>query len=483
MNRKTILILIVIVIVLCGSGALFAAGGTGLYLSTQGNKTAVEPAAPTLINPQAQPPAGKATTAEIDGMTLVYVPAGEFLMGSTEAQFQAAIIECVKDGGTQADCIKSYGDEKPAHTVYLDAFRIDQTDVTNAMYAKCVGAGACTAPSNLSSSTRKDYYSNDQYADYPVINVDWNQADAYCTWAGRSLPTEAQWEKAARGTDGRIYPWGNQEPNNSLLNFDQQKTGDTTRVGSYPAGASPYGALDMAGNVKNWAADWYATTYISNSPKRNPTGPDSGTERVLRGSSWAHWGPNSRSALRNHSVPSGISDKLSSFGFRCAVSPSSTTARKQPLTPTEEASTAPVEEATAAPTEEATAAPVEEATAAPDSEATQAPQAATEVPAFFKVYFKTDCNKTARFSIHYKNLDDAWVTPGWWELQPGEFAYVANTKNTIYYYYGEPVNGGLNWWGTDLSLKVNNGSKFYGFKEFDINQPNWGQAIQSFICP
>ena len=106
-------------------------------------------------------------------------------------------------------------DEQPQHTVYLDAFWIDQTDVTNTMYAKCVSAGICDQPTNLSSFTRSSYYGNSQFDNYPVIYVDWNMADAYCKWAGRQLPTEAQWEKAARGTDGRIYPWGNNLPNNT----------------------------------------------------------------------------------------------------------------------------------------------------------------------------------------------------------------------------------------------------------------------------
>jgi len=121
-----------------------------------------------------------------DGMVMLYVSAGPFTMGSD-------------NGGAN---------EKPAHTVYLDAYWIDQTDVTNAMYAKCVSAGACSQPASLRSSTRLSYYGNSQFDNYPVIYVNWNMADTYCKWAGRQLPTEAQWEKAARGTDGRIYPWG-----------------------------------------------------------------------------------------------------------------------------------------------------------------------------------------------------------------------------------------------------------------------------------
>ena len=166
-------------------------------------------------------------------------------------------------------------DELPQYTVYLDAYWIDQTDVTNAMYAQCGAAGNCTGPHDTSSHSRSNYYGSSQYADYPVINVDWNQTGVYCRWAGRRLLTEAEWEKAARGTDGRIYPWRNQAPDATLAN-NNDHVGDTPKVGSYPAGASPNGALDLAGNVSEWVADWYGDTYYQSSPPINPAGPDSG---------------------------------------------------------------------------------------------------------------------------------------------------------------------------------------------------------------
>ena len=224
-----------------------------------------------------------------DGMTICYVPAGQFIMGS-------------EDGAT---------DESPVHTVNLDAFWIDQTEVTNGQYERCVSAGECTEPMISSSSTRNSYYGSDQYRNYPVIYVGWNQAAAYCTWAGGRLPTEAEWEKAARGTDGRTYPWGDSIDEN-YANYNGT-AGDTSEIGSYPAGASPYNVLDMAGNVWEWGSDWYDDDYYSHSPTRNPDGYD----RVLRGGSWFDSDSSTRSANRYRYNPEGRDDGI---GFRCAFS-------------------------------------------------------------------------------------------------------------------------------------------------------------------
>jgi len=260
---------------------------------------------------------GSPWTRPADGMVMVYVPEGNFTMGDATNQ---ALAECQK---FRNDCQRDwFTDEEPLHIVYLDAFWIDRTEVTNAMYAKCVQAGSCQPPSQSSSSTRSSYYGNSQFDDYPVIYVSWNQANDYCTWAGARLPTETEWEKAARGTDGRIYPWGNAAPSCNLANFapyvsSNACTGDTQVVGSHPLGGSPYGALDMAGNVWEWVADWYGATYYGQSPTSNPKGPDSGTKRVLRGGSWGNDESGIHSAFRNLNDP--VSSNVS-LGFRCSRS-------------------------------------------------------------------------------------------------------------------------------------------------------------------
>jgi formylglycine-generating enzyme required for sulfatase activity len=170
-----------------------------------------------------------------------------------------------------------------------------RTEVTNAQYAACVKAQICTEPGN----TR---WKNPAYADHPVTNVDWEQANAYARWVGGRLPTEAEWEKAARGVEGKIYPWGDQPPTAQLLNFNSQVK-DTKPVGSYPDGASPYGAWDMAGNVWEWTADWYDEKYYATSPTANPKGPEKGESRTLRGGSWIGGGQLVRCAYRLRNGP------------------------------------------------------------------------------------------------------------------------------------------------------------------------------------
>ena len=201
---------------------------------------------------------------------MVYVPASDFQMG------------CENDPSV------CYEPQFPLHTVYLDAYYIDKHEVTHDQYKECVTAGECDPPKTWSNE-----------GDYPVIYVSWHNAQDYCTWNGKRLPTEAEWEKAARGdSDTRFYPWGSGIDctyANYLYrdgwDFKEYCTGFTTPVGSYPKGASPYGALDMAGNVWEWVADWFQEDYYSTYPAdgwpSNPTGPENGTLKVLRGGGWA----------------------------------------------------------------------------------------------------------------------------------------------------------------------------------------------------
>lgn len=243
---------------------------------------------------------------------MVLVPAGNFQMG------------CETSEDPQCN---SYGyGESPRHTVNLDAYAIDTYEVTNARYAACVAAGECTAPGSTQAySTVRgyyEYYGVAQYANFPVIYVNWNQATAFCAWDNKRLPTEAEWEKAARGGDTRIYPWGNTTPDCTLGNFYNDTTGnycvgETTAVGSYPTGASPYGVMDMSGNVWEWVNDWYQSDYYATSPANNPPGPTTGIYRVLRGGSFRGGSGLVRASSRNFSVPDHGDFN---HGFRCVRS-------------------------------------------------------------------------------------------------------------------------------------------------------------------
>jgi formylglycine-generating enzyme required for sulfatase activity len=230
---------------------------------------------------------GSTMIAPIDNMTLVYVPAGEFVMGRDTSQF---------------------ADERPAHNVSLEGFWIDQTEVTNAMYAQCVNAGQCNLPRET------DNFSNTGYSNHPVAYVSWDDASYYCSWALRRLPTEAEWEKAARGTDAILYPWGNEAPSSALLNYNQEIR-ETTEVRKYPEGISPYGAYDMAGNVWEWVSSLYLSyPYDSNDGRENL---DSLDARVHRGGSFYDDNSFLYSARRDKGSPDFVSFNL---GFRCALS-------------------------------------------------------------------------------------------------------------------------------------------------------------------
>jgi sulfatase modifying factor 1 len=245
----------------------------------------VPPRAPSPAAPPGHAVKGQVWVSPVDGAEMVYVPAGEFLMGTDGAWGSTA-------------------NEKPQHRVYLDAYWIDEMEVTVAQYRRfCQATGRVMLPAP--SWGWQD--------DHPIVNVTWEEAAAYAAWAGKRLPTEAEWEKTARGTDGRDYPWGNEWDPRKCVHGHRS----TLAVGSRPAGASPYGALDMAGNVWEWCADWYDRTYYRSAPKQNPQGPSSGRDRVLRGGAWrdSMADPSDcRGANRFYCDP-GVRD--GTFGFRC----------------------------------------------------------------------------------------------------------------------------------------------------------------------
>jgi formylglycine-generating enzyme required for sulfatase activity len=269
---------------------------------------------PVALNPTAGPSGGNETAGSErtspDGMTEVFVPQGTFQMGGVDPA--------------------AAGDEKPVHKVSLHSYWIDKLEVTNAMYLGCLTAGACQPPQSVKSATRPSYFNNPDFNDFPVANVTWADAAAYCKWAGRRLPTEAEWEHAARGNDVRTYPWGDTKPDSTTANFNYQ-SGDTTRVGSYPGGASPFGALDMAGNVGEWVNDFYSGTFYNQNISSNPTGPNSRSNffaRVVRGGSYADSAIQLRVSKRsqvtgsNLNADAGTAAFLGDFspriGFRCA---------------------------------------------------------------------------------------------------------------------------------------------------------------------
>ncbi|MEK7761082.1 MAG: SUMF1/EgtB/PvdO family nonheme iron enzyme [Nitrospirota bacterium] len=225
---------------------------------------------------------------------MMLIPAGEFWMGSPN--------------GVGAP------DEHPRHRVYLDAYYMDRFEVTVSRYTE-----------SMQSTGRQDprYWKQvktGKHSDLPVIGVDWHDAEAYCRWVGKRLPTEAEWEKAARGTDGRTYPWGNNKPTTRLGNFMKKTLANAyderlAPAESYEEGQSPYGLHHMAGNVWEWTADWYDEHFYAASPQRNPTGPLTGTYKVIRGGSWDDEPVDVRSAYRGKYQPM---ERYDNIGFRCA---------------------------------------------------------------------------------------------------------------------------------------------------------------------
>jgi len=236
-----------------------------------------------------------------DGASMVLVPAGEFIMGSNDGS----------------------DDEKPVHQVYLDAYYLDKYEVTVGQYAKFLKATGFNEPPMWTTLDQPSHQKR------PIVNVDWSDASNYCEWAGKRLPTEAEWEKAARGTDGRIYPWGNEPPNTLRANYGQEKWNNHTALvpmGQLKDGKSPYEIYDLAGNVWEWVSDWYDPDYYATSPPQNPKGPENGKYRVLRGGSWDLAPEHLRSTRRDFNIPLAPTYESPAYrnfnsGFRCAKNP------------------------------------------------------------------------------------------------------------------------------------------------------------------
>jgi formylglycine-generating enzyme required for sulfatase activity len=234
-------------------------------------------------------------TTAVAETPMVEVPEGLFAMG--------------------VDGIQALEDERPKHQIWLPAFLMDLHEVTTAQYA------AFLAATNRAAPWQWNAVDLTQHRDRPVIGVDWSDADAYCRWKGKRLPTEAEWEKSARGTDGRLYPWGNRSPHKDLANFALGARFSYSQVlmpvQSYEQGKSPYGLYQMAGNVWEWVQDWYNTNYYEVSPELNPQGPEQGQFKVLRGGSWSDL-PKYLLAYGRFKLPPDT--RNSYVGFRCAKS-------------------------------------------------------------------------------------------------------------------------------------------------------------------
>lgn len=229
---------------------------------------------------------------------MVYVSSGYSMMGAEYGDLTASM------------------NAKPNHLVFVNAFYIDTHEVTNEDYAVCVAAGACREPQEADSKTREGYFTNKVFAKFPVVNVTWQDAADYCKFVEKRLPTEAEWERAARGiADDRRYPWGNGSPNMNRMNTSLIP-GDTEMVNIYTGGVSPYGAADMLGNVAEWTADWYDAEWYRKGERNDPQGPVSGSEKVVRGGSFETPINELHAASREGMDPDAYSYAV---GFRCAL--------------------------------------------------------------------------------------------------------------------------------------------------------------------
>jgi formylglycine-generating enzyme required for sulfatase activity len=265
---------------------------------------------PTIAETATLTPTSTSTPAPSGAAGMILIPGGKFLMGSNDDHVQQAVDWC----GCGA---QNFQDELYMHEVYVSAFYIDKHEVTNRQFA-----AFAQATGYLTDAERKPEAQTWRTAftpgkeDHPVVWMSWNDANAYCTWAGKRLPTEAEWEKAARGNDARLWPWGS-EWDSARVNMGEGGRQTTTAVGSFPKGASPYGAMDMAGNVWEWVYDWHSPFYYRDGADRSqdPRGPDGGQDRVLRGGGFSNGIQDVRTANRHKGGPAGYAPD---HGFRCA---------------------------------------------------------------------------------------------------------------------------------------------------------------------
>jgi len=321
------------VFLLTACSAAPAAGQTAAQEPTKENAPPAQSVEePTVLSPTAAAPAATEVPqqprevpveptqsnfriSEVDQMEQIYIPAGDFFMGSDDSEAKLTV-----EGG------RAYP-EIPIHTVYLDGYWFDKFEVTNRQYSLCVDAGVCKKPNYVRSYTREHYYDNPEFANYPVLYVDWFMSQEYCKWAGRRLPNEAEWEKAARGDDKRKYAWGNEKVDGTRANFCDincpkvhanpnydDGSADTAEVGSYPAGASFYGIMDMSGNAWEWTTSKPRPYPYDATDGREDY--DTNNERVWRGGPWSNGEWWTRATLRYRSVPTYWYGNL---GFRCAA--------------------------------------------------------------------------------------------------------------------------------------------------------------------
>jgi len=295
-------------------------GAIDTLTATAAPPTATPTASPTVTATATATPTPTATATPTSPapitVGMVLIPAGNFIQGSSDAEIDAALQMCNDAyGGVCPQTRDWFADEAPRRTVYLDAFYIDQWEVTNQQFAEFVATtGYVTDAEKKGESQTWRTANAPGRGKYPVVWMSWNDADAYCRWDGKRLPSEAEWEKAARGSDGRIWPWGSNW-NNNRANTGDGGPGSVTLVGSYPSGASPYGVMDTTGNVWEWVADWYDALWYSNSPLRNPGGPPAGVSRVLRGGGFRNPPWEVRAVHRHSGGPDGYAPD---HGFRCA---------------------------------------------------------------------------------------------------------------------------------------------------------------------